>query len=157
MKMLSPPWLTPADAASALAEASVPVEIRLPAESSELGRARDFVTEAGREFGLERKACFELVFAVNEALTNAIRHGSPASDGTVGLRIEFQRDELVCLVSDCGPFIPPRTKSDPTSDEGGRGFAFMSALTDEFELSVEPGNTVVELRKRRVEALVANA
>ena len=36
-----------------------------------------------------------------------------------------------------------------TTEEGGRGFAFMSALTDKLELNVEPDATVVELRKRR--------
>jgi anti-sigma regulatory factor (Ser/Thr protein kinase) len=44
------------------------------------------------------------------------------------------------------------------TEEGGRGFAFMSALTDQMELNVEADGTVVELRKRRGEkALVVDA
>ena len=147
--MLLPPWHTLAEPGRGLAESVALAQLRLPAESSELRRARDEVAAAGTRFGLERKACYELVFAVNEAVTNAIRHGSPSADGTIGLTIEAEGNELVCLVSDCGPFVPPRRKRDMATEEGGRGFAFMSALTDQMELSVEPNGTVVELRKRR--------
>jgi anti-sigma regulatory factor (Ser/Thr protein kinase) len=123
-----------------------------------LGKARDCVAGAGAEFGLCRKACYELVFAVNEAVTNAIRHGGAAPDGTIGLRIDAEGDALVCLISDCGPFVPPRKAVDPENDEGGRGFAFMTALTDELELTVESDGTTVELRKRRLTGeLVSNA
>jgi anti-sigma regulatory factor (Ser/Thr protein kinase) len=147
--MLLPPWHTLAEPGLGLTESFSPVRLRLPAESTELRRARDEVAAAGTEFGLDHKACYELVFAVNEAVTNAIRHGSPASDGTIGLRIEVDGDDLVCLVSDCGPFVPPRRQRDMATEEGGRGFAFMSALTDQMELNVEPDETVIELRKRR--------
>jgi anti-sigma regulatory factor (Ser/Thr protein kinase) len=139
-------------------ESFAPVQLRLPAESAELRRARDEVAAAGAEFGLEHKACYELVFAVNEAVTNAIRHGSPAPDGTIGLRIEADGDDLVCFVSDCGPFVPPRRKRDMATEDGGRGFAFMSALTDQMELNVEHDETVLELRKRRLmKVLVGDA
>lgn len=147
--MLLPPWHTLAEPGQSLAESVALAQLRLPAESSELRRARDEVAVAGTRFGLERTACYELVFAVNEAVTNAIRHGSASADGTIGLTIEADGEELVCLVSDCGPFVPPRRERDLTTEDGGRGFAFMSALTDQMELTVEPNGTVVELRKRR--------
>jgi anti-sigma regulatory factor (Ser/Thr protein kinase) len=146
--MPSPPWPTPAD--TQLAEPFTPVEVRLPAHSSVLGRARDCVADAGTEFGLDRKACYDLVFAVNEAVTNAIRHGSAAHDGTIGLRIDAEGDALICLVSDAGPFLPPSRNGKSELEEGGRGFAFMTALTDELELTVESNGTTVELRKRRL-------
>ncbi len=155
--MLLPLSHTLADPGPGLAPTLAPKQMRLPAQASELRRARDLVAEAGARFGLDHMACYELVFAVNEAVTNAIRHGSPAPDGTIGLRIEPDGEDLVCLVSDCGPFVPPRRKRDMATEEGGRGFAFMSALTDQMELNVEPTGTVIELRKRRaVGILVAN-
>jgi anti-sigma regulatory factor (Ser/Thr protein kinase) len=155
--MLLPLSHTLAEPGRGLAEPPAPVQLRLPAEASELRRARDEVAAAATRFGLEHKACYELVFAVNEAVTNAIRHGSPAPDGTIGLRIAVDGEDLVCSVSDCGPFVPPRRLRDMATEEGGRGFAFMSALTDKLELNVEPDVTVVELRKRRgAEVLVAD-
>jgi anti-sigma regulatory factor (Ser/Thr protein kinase) len=141
---------------AALAERFEPVDLRLPARPAELKRARDCVAAAAADFGFARKAAYELVFAVNEAVTNAIKHGSPDRDGTIGLTIGAEGDSLVCSVQDAGPFIPPTEKPEPASAESGRGFAFMSALTDEFELLVKPAATVVRLRKLRP-ALVPSA
>jgi serine/threonine-protein kinase RsbW len=124
-------------------------ELRLPAKSSELGRMRAWVSKTAVALGCDGKPRFEFVVAVNEAVTNAIRHGSPADDGTIGVSLESDGGSIVCSVSDCGPFVPPSQLSDPTSDEGGRGFAFMAALTDDLELVVSPGATVVRLRKQR--------
>ena len=147
--MPSPPWPTPAEAAPDRTESLIPVELRLPATPSELSRARDCVAGAATQFGLAPKASYELVYAVNEAVTNAVRHGSPAQDGTIGLHVHADGNALVCSISDCGPFVAPRGVHDPTSDEGGRGFVFMSALTDDLALEVQPDSTVVRLWKRR--------
>jgi anti-sigma regulatory factor (Ser/Thr protein kinase) len=138
---------------------SLPIELRLPADASELKHARDAVAAAAAAFGLDRKASYEFVFAVNEAVTNAIKHGNPDAEGTVGLIIDSDGDTLVCSVSDCGPFVEPEARIDSGSEENGRGFAFMSAFTDNLELVVEPGLTLVHLRKLRVPAgvLVGNA
>ncbi len=69
--------------------------------------------------------------------------------GRSGCGSSVDGEDIVCAVSDCGPFVPPRRKRDMATEEGGRGFAFMSALTDQMELNVEPHVTVIELRKRR--------
>jgi anti-sigma regulatory factor (Ser/Thr protein kinase) len=129
------------------AECFTAVDLRLPATPSQLKRARDCVAEVAADFGFSRRAGFDLVFAVNEAVTNAIKHGSPDVDGTVGLTVDVDGDSLVCTVQDCGPFIPRATTDNQA--ESGRGFAFMEAMTDAFELIVEPGSTVVRLRKSR--------
>ena len=139
-----------------VAEAFEPVDLRLAARPSELRRARDCVAAAAADFGFARKAAYELVFAVNEAVTNAIKHGHPHDDGTIGLSIDADGDALVCSVHDAGPFVAPCATPEPDAAESGRGFAFMSALTDEFELLVQPAATIVRLRKLRP-ALVASA
>ncbi len=123
--------------------------LQLRARPSELKHARERVAVAGDEFGLAPKPCYEFVFAVNEAVTNAIKHGRADDEGTISLRLDAQGDELICTVSDCGQFLAPAELADPQYAESGRGFAFMSALVDELELSVHPEATVVRLRKRR--------
>lgn len=125
------------------------VDLRLPAHSSELKRARDCVAAAAAEFGLSPKARYELVFAVNEAVTNAVKHGRPYQDGAIGLRIEGDGEALVCTVTDAGPFIAPTCEPDLARGESGRGLPLMSAMTDEFDLIVEPAATIVRLRKLR--------
>jgi stage II sporulation protein AB (anti-sigma F factor) len=139
-----------------VAEGFEPVDLRLPARPVELKRARDCVAAAAADFGFARKTAYELVFAVNEAVTNAIKHGNPDEDGTIGLTIDAEGDSLVCEIQDAGPFVTPRAHEEPVTAESGRGFAFMSALTDEFELLVKPAATVVRLRKSRP-ALVPGA
>jgi len=131
------------------AEGDALLDLRLCARPSELKHARERVAEVGDEFGLEPKPCYEFVFAVNEAMTNAIKHGQADEQGTVGLRLAADGDALICTVSDSGPFVAPAEIADPDFSESGRGFAFMAALVDELELSVEPEATVVRLHKRR--------
>lgn len=154
--LLRSPSLPERIGGTAVAEGFEPVDLRLPARPSELKRARDCVASAAADFGFARKAAYELVFAVNEAVTNAIKHGRPHDDGTIALTIDAEGDALVCSVRDAGPFVAPRAAHEPRTAESGRGFAFMSALTDDFELLVKPAATIVRLRKLRP-ALVANA
>ena len=123
-------------------------DLRLPANAAELVRARQFVRDASTGFGLKDRPAYEFVYAVNEAVTNAIKHGHAEPDGTIGLRIELVGESIICSVRDRGPFVPPAAFPGPNLAESGRGFAFMSALTDEVQLAIGPGATVVRLYKR---------
>jgi anti-sigma regulatory factor (Ser/Thr protein kinase) len=127
------------------------VDLRLPAQSSALKGAREAVAAAATEFGLDPKRRYEFVFAVNEAVTNAIKHGQPQADGAVGLRIDAAGDELVCSVSDAGPFVHRSDAPRPDGD-GGRGIPFMTTLSDHFDLLIEADQTTVRLTKRRLSA-----
>lgn len=60
-------------------------------------------------------------------------------------------------MQDRGPFVAPQAYAPHNLAESGRGFAFMSALTDELELAVGPSATVVRLHKHRPAAEAANA
>ncbi len=87
------------------------------------------------------------MFAVNEAVTNAIRHGVPDDAGTIGLRVTATGDRLTLTVRDCGRFVTP-VHAGRMADHG-RGMEMMAALVDDFEVSAEPGGTIVRLGKRR--------
>ncbi len=125
-------------------------DLRLLSHPSELRRARCHVDEAAAEFGLGPTDRYQLVFAVNEAVTNAIRYGKPDRDGTIGLRIAVTGDTLICSVNDRGrgPVRASTAHADPLA-EGGRGFTYMALLADEIELLREPDGTTVRLHKRR--------
>lgn len=122
-------------------------ELRLPAQVSELGAARDYVQRAGAAFGLDADGCYELAFAVNEAVTNAIRHGRPDEHGNIHLSILEKGEQLTLSVRDYGTFVASdAVHADP---EGGRGFLLMARLTDAVQLCVAPGSTTVCLSKAR--------
>lgn len=123
-------------------------EIRLRAESAQLVVAREHVERAAVTMGFDDRATHEIVFAVNEAVTNAIRHGRPDGSGTIGLLIECDDDGLTVVVSDSGAFLPSVPDGSPMA-ESGRGFVFMSGLMDQVDLTRCPEGTMVRLHKGR--------
>jgi len=123
-------------------------ELLVPARRSELGVARKFAEEIATKFGLDADTRYEFVYAVNEAVTNAIKHGASDEEGMIHLRIATDADRLTFAVHDRGTFTMPVLDSDATS-EGGRGLALMASLVDEVELFIGPGGTTVRLHKMR--------
>ncbi len=123
-------------------------ELRLPAERSQLGAARKYVADVAAEFGFDPNTCFEFVFAVNEAVTNAIRHGASDENGQIQLSIVADAERLTFSVRDRGTFVMP-VLDGSMSAEHGRGLALMASLVDEVQLEIEPGGTTVRLSKAR--------
>jgi anti-sigma regulatory factor (Ser/Thr protein kinase) len=149
--MRSPHSPEPLEAGSAVAAdplGVLPRELRLPAVPAQLVIAREHVERAALALGFDDRATHEIVFAVNEAVTNAIRHGKPDDTGTIGLLIEHDGDGLTVVVSDSGSFIPSVPDGSPMAEQG-RGFVFMSSLMDQVDLVRCPEGTLVRLRKHR--------
>jgi anti-sigma regulatory factor (Ser/Thr protein kinase) len=113
-------------------------ELRLPAEASKLGEARAYAYQAAAQLGLDADSCYEFAFAVNEAVTNAIRHGAPDEHGYIHLSVFSDGDGLTLAIRDYGTFV-----------ERGRGFALMSQMVDTVQLCVESGSTTVLLSMAR--------
>jgi serine/threonine-protein kinase RsbW len=124
------------------------VQRRVPASAAQLHQVRRCVEEAASGFGLGHTERYEFVFAVNEAVTNAIRHGRPFPDGTIVLAIDADGDTLTCSVSDQGRFESPPSTPDKFA-EGGRGLAAISHVMDDVQLSTSPDGTTIRLHKRR--------
>lgn len=123
-------------------------ELRLPARASKLGLAREYVREAAAAFGFDADRSYELAFAVNEAVTNAIRHGRPDAQGHIHLSVRADGEVLTVAVRDCGTFAASALASSHTA-ESGRGFALMARMMDAVQLCVSPGSTTVRLSKAR--------
>ena len=77
-------------------------EVWLVAEPTELAETRRMADEAAASFGLPEAERFAFAFAVNEAVSNAIEHGSPSPEGTIRLRFAEQGGGLVFSVQDYG-------------------------------------------------------
>jgi anti-sigma regulatory factor (Ser/Thr protein kinase) len=125
-----------------------PRELRIPAVPSQLKTARAHVERAAAALSFDARASHDIVFAVNEAVTNAIRHGTPDEAGTIGLIIEGDCEGLTLLVSDSGSFVPSVPDGGLMAEQG-RGFVYMASLMDAVDLTRTPEGTVVRLRKRR--------
>jgi stage II sporulation protein AB (anti-sigma F factor) len=125
-----------------------PSELRLPARASKLGLARAYARDAAAAFGFDAEQSYEIAFAVNEAVTNAIRHGRPDEQGHIHLSAVAQGERLTLAVRDYGTFVASAVGANP-SPEGGRGFALMAGLMDAVQLCVSPAGTTVRLSKVR--------
>jgi anti-sigma regulatory factor (Ser/Thr protein kinase) len=123
-------------------------ELSLPAEPAKLVMAREYAQQAATAFGLDGDRSYEFVFAVNEAVTNAIRHGAPDERGHIMLSVLSEGDRLTFAVRDYGTFTA-REEDREELAEGGRGFALMTRLMDAVQLCVAPGSTTVRLSKAR--------
>jgi anti-sigma regulatory factor (Ser/Thr protein kinase) len=123
-------------------------ELRLPARPAKLGAARQYAHEAAAAFGFDDERCYEVAFAVNEAVTNAIRHGKPDEHGCIHLSTLADGDRLTLAVRDCGTFVACDGDADALA-EGGRGFALMARLMDAVQLCVSSGSTTVRMSKAR--------
>jgi anti-sigma regulatory factor (Ser/Thr protein kinase) len=123
-------------------------EVWLVAEPTELGETRRLADEAAASYGLKEPERFAFAFAVNEAVSNAIEHGSPSTEGTIRLRFAEDDDALVFCVQDFGSFTPKAQLDDQPSSRG-RGLALMAAMVDELGLCRGSTGTLVRLSKRR--------
>jgi anti-sigma regulatory factor (Ser/Thr protein kinase) len=146
---LSLPWPAEMESRAESEAELVAEELHLPASQSALGPARRYVEETATAFGFDADSCYELVFAVNEAVTNAIKHGQANEEGSISLSAIVEAERLTFMVQDSGTFAAPALNSD-TSFERGRGLALMVTFTDEIRMSAKPGSTVVCLSKARV-------
>jgi serine/threonine-protein kinase RsbW len=124
--------------------------LELVADPSQLATARRFADVAAERFGLEERERYEFTFAVNEAVSNAIEHGSPSPQGTIRMAVAEEDGALVFEVEDHGTFAPKPQSVDPFP-ERGRGLAFMAAVVDEVDVRRGASGTVVRLCKRRAE------
>jgi anti-sigma regulatory factor (Ser/Thr protein kinase) len=129
-------------------------ELHVLARRSELGIARKYAEDVAAAFGLDEDSRYEFVYAVNEAVTNAIRHGASDEEDMIHMSIVTQADRLTFAVRDRGTFVMPEADGADTS-AGGRGLALMASLVDEVDVHIDPGGTTVRLSKVRPSALEA--
>jgi serine/threonine-protein kinase RsbW len=119
----------------------------LPANPRSAAIARAVVRDEGSARGLREEDIWDLTLATTEAVTNAVRHGTPCGDAGFLLRVESCDDGLFVEVCDCGGealFARP-------TDIGalhGRGLPLMAAVSDILELQPETDFTRVRFGKR---------
>ena len=104
-----------------------------------------------------------VLLASNEALTNAIEHGSPAGGRSrSGLVVTYERADIRIVDEGVPGAAIPRLPSDPPpiTAERGRGLIIISRLADDFDMAPAGDGTEVRvgfLRDERDEAEAAAA
>lgn len=121
-------------------------------EASSLSQVRDFIREACDELGMEKLKTEEVVAAIGEACSNAVRHGrrSEADDRFTVTCFWRPQTPVEFRVADQGQgFDPAEVAVKPVNiDGGGFGILLMTKLMDGVEFDTGPRGTVVRLRKK---------
>ncbi len=123
---------------------------------TDLVAARQLAQEVvGRleERGFEEELCFAVRLALEEALSNAIKHGN-RSDPHKRIMVSacIDDDGAAITVADEGNGFDPASVPDPTADENlekpcGRGIMLMRAYMDKVEYN-DRGNEVRIIKHR---------
>lgn len=119
----------------------------------EVPRVQDALIEHARARGFPREALFAIRLALDEALTNAIRHGNGGDETkAVTVRARVTADRFEATVCDEGPGFHPADLPDPTCPENlerphGRGVMLMRAYMTDVTFNRE-GNCVTLVKER---------
>ncbi len=95
---------------------------------------------------------FAVRLALEEALSNAIKHGNQLDpDKTVTVRFYVEPEKIQIIITDQGQGFDPTAVPDPTTDEhledpSGRGITLMRAYMDEVAYNSR-GNEVRMLKR----------
>ena len=119
-------------------------ELRLRADPCELRVVRRLAEEAADDFGLDEDARFRLTLAANEAVANAIEHGSQNPEDSILVTFCATPGTVRFEVRDQGTFTVGARDPEALSQRG-RGLPLMAALVDEVDLKPRDDGTVVTL------------
>ncbi|MEU6999907.1 ATP-binding protein [Nonomuraea sp. NPDC046570] len=108
---------------------------------------RRVLGDALRSLNVSESCISDMLLAVSEACSNAVRHGGPANRYEVTASIGYGRCDV--RVADSGRGLPSMPLHYPPADtENGRGLLIMRSVVDEISFGITPGRgTTVHLRK----------
>ena len=118
------------------------LELTLPAEPEALSTLRRRLGRFFHALGAADHEVYELTLTVCEAAGNAIEHAYGPEDASFDVWVTVAAGEVRAEVRDRGRW------RDPRGEARGRGLRIIEGLMDEVDLAIEPGGTVVRMRRR---------
>ena len=122
-------------------------EIEIPSIYAQAKKAEDGIIAAARDHSYSEEDIFALQLSLEEALSNAIRHGNKQDPGkTITIRYYVNRDRIDIYIADEGTGFDPIKVPDPTKAENlesphGRGILLMRAYMNLVEYN-DTGNVI---------------
>ncbi len=114
--------------------------LQITAHLEELVQVRQFVQEIAASLTRDQQTISDIVLAVDEAVTNIIRHGYQHQAGTIELAIRSQSNRLEIKLWDEAPAFDPTQIAPPNPHiplsqraPGGLGIHMIRQLTDDLQ------------------------
>ena len=107
--------------------------ITIPSRLAEVAKVQAAVIEAAREQGYSKEVIFAVQLSLDEAVTNAIRHGNKLDESkSVTVDYTITPEKITVTICDEGDGFDPCNIPDPTLDENltcpsGRGVMLIQA------------------------------
>jgi len=117
------------------------LHVRIPPDARHARTVRDALAAFSTLHGVEKADLDATLFAVGEALANAIEHGAPSHD--IDVTVEIDKQLITACIEDHGSgFFAMPAAMAPLPDafsERGRGIPIMQRCMDTFEVRSAPG------------------
>ena len=111
--------------------------LQITANLDELTKVRQFVEATAVTCITDQQPISDIVLAVDEAITNIIRHGYHEQPGTIEIKIHCLPNQIEVKLCDWSPNFDPTQVTPPDPDAplsqrkpGGLGVHMMRHLTD---------------------------
>jgi len=132
----------------------LPCQIAIPSDFQAAREVEQRILSEVARHGYSKSATFAIRLAVEEGLSNAIKHGNRGeSRRKVNVTYDVSDERVLIVIADEGDGFDPRAVPDPTADENlenpcGRGLMLMRAYMDEVCFN-ERGNEVRMVKLNR--------
>jgi serine phosphatase RsbU (regulator of sigma subunit)/anti-sigma regulatory factor (Ser/Thr protein kinase) len=128
-------------------------KINLPADSKNLIKVRDFVVKYGKKMGMSPKQTSEVKLAVDEAVSNIIRHAYVGKKGAFQIEMVKLEDAVELKIKDQGVEFDWNSVLEPdlykyveTRRKGGLGIWLIKKLIDEVEYNRVDNSNVLSMK-----------
>ena len=114
------------------------VELTLYGGFCPINEVRNFMADTSRQLGLKRNEIYKIKAAVDEALTNIIKHSYKNIKGSINIRLDSDDTKITIYMKDSGKTFKVRKAKRRTpgeiikvQKEGGLGLSMIEHLMDE--------------------------
>jgi serine/threonine-protein kinase RsbW len=124
-------------------------ELHIPATLETLENVYEWARHQLSRLPLAENKSYEILLALSEAVTNAIRHGNREDPATfVDIRFSAEQGRVTISVEDEGEGFDPERLPDPTHHEriftpNGRGVFLLRSLANDVQFEFTSTGTVV--------------